>query len=501
MLSTSCRFTIKNILSQRSASRTLISHGSYQIADRSLSVKVAVVGSGPAGFYTTQKLLKNEKVEVDIYEKLPVPFGLVRYGVAPDHADVKNVVKSFTSIAKGDRVNFFGNVGLGSDLQIDDLLHAYHAVVLCYGSSQDKLLKIEGEASKNTISARNFVGWYNGLPEDKDLDIDLSCDTACIVGQGNVALDCARILLKPANLAKTDITSYAQRRIEESKIRRIYIIGRRGPVQASFTTKELRELIKLNQNLARIEPQTIFQDHNVNLKALNSMPRHRRRLTELLLDLSTARRKTLDELDGVESVFKFMAKPEKIVANASTGRVEQIELRRTRFASDGDFIDEYARPEDTDEIETINCGLVIRSIGYTAIQVDKHIPMDFRKGAIMNTNGKVQGFRNLYCSGWLATGATGVIAGTLNSSHVTAQTLLQDIEKRDLPNLERVKPGCNEIKTILRAKKVSVVQFNDWLRIDELERQIGEAVGKTREKFVDVNEMLRVATNIQDKAI
>lgn len=461
----------------------MIYSGIY-VGRRFLSLNVAIVGSGPAGFYTTQKLLRNPNIKVDIYEKLPVPFGLVRYGVAPDHADVKNVINSFTTTANNDRVNFYGNISLGQDIKLEDLIEAYHAVVLCYGSARDKMLNIPGEnESSALVSARNFVGWYNGVPEDKDLNVNLDCDTACIIGNGNVALDCARILLKPANLEKTDITSYSQQQIAKSRIKRIYIIGRRGPLQSSFTTKELRELIILNQNNMRIEPYNVFQETGITLKSLSRLSRQRRRLTELLISIPPKEPRKLTDINGVELVLKFLSKPYRITDNG-------LELQKTLYNNLDDFMNEKAHPDDQDAYEIINCGLIIRSIGYKAAIVDKNLPYDHKLNAISNTDGRVHGHNNVYCSGWLATGASGVIAGTLISSHATAKSILNDIENKRIPNLTRIKPGYQMIDGILRSRSIQVIHFNQWLRIDEIEKEIGKTLGKTREKLVDVNAIL-----------
>lgn len=451
------------------------------------SINVAIVGSGPAGFYTTQKLLRNDKIKVDIYEKLPVPFGLVRYGVAPDHADVKNVINSFTATANNDRVNFYGNVGLGDDIKLDELIDAYHAVVLCYGSAKDKLLNIEGENdAKNLISARNFVGWYNGVPEDKDLKVNVDCDTACIIGQGNVALDCARIILNPSKFKSTDITTHAQKQLAESKIRRIYIVGRRGPIQVSFSSKELREILSLNENRVRIEPYDVFRRNDVTLERLQTLSRQRRRLTEQMISISPKMANEFEKSTGVELVFKFFAKPHRITDDS-------LEVRRTEFSSVDKFMDDKAQPSDQDEIEVIKCGLMIRSIGYQAVMVDSNLPYNHKLGAILNSEGKVQGYTSLYCSGWLATGASGVIAGTLSSSHTTARSILSDVEQKRIPNTDRIKPGYEAINTILRNKSKQVIHFNDWLRIDELEKRLGQAIDKPREKLVDVKTMLETA--------
>lgn len=466
--------------------RELIST-TLRLSVRYHSINVAIVGSGPAGFYTTQKLLRNDKIKVDIYEKLPVPFGLVRYGVAPDHADVKNVINSFTATANNDRVNFYGNVGLGDDIKLDELIDAYHAVVLCYGSAKDKLLNIEGENdAKNLISARNFVGWYNGVPEDKDLKVNVDCDTACIIGQGNVALDCARIILNPSKFKSTDITTHAQKQLAESKIRRIYIVGRRGPIQVSFSSKELREILSLNENRVRIEPYDVFRRNDVTLERLQTLSRQRRRLTEQMISISPKMANEFEKSTGVELVFKFFAKPHRITDDS-------LEVRRTEFPSVDKFMDDKAQPSDQDEIEVIKCGLMIRSIGYQAVMVDSNLPYNHKLGAILNSEGKVQGYTSLYCSGWLATGASGVIAGTLSSSHTTARSILSDVEQKRIPNTDRIKPGYEAINTLLRNKSKQVIHFNDWLRIDELEKRLGQAIDKPREKLVDVKTMLETA--------
>lgn len=461
---------------------------------RRFSINVAVVGSGPAGFYTVQKLLRNPNICVDIYEKQPVPFGLVRYGVAPDHAEVKNVIRSFTKIAESDRVNFYGNVGLGQDLALEDLTDSYHGVILAYGAANDKLLNIEGEqTTRNTLSARNFVGWYNGLPEDKNLDVNFDCDTACIIGQGNVALDCARILLNPPGLDKTDITSYAHEKLSKSKIKRIYVIGRRGPVQASFTPKELRQMIQLRPSCMKIEPKEMFKIHRVSDEDLSKISRQKKRLTKLFSDLDSIQPSMSNVNKNIECIFKFFSRPSKIEPKSSIDNsVGSLLLQGTGYETKDDFLDHSAKPVELEAYEKIICGLIIRSIGYKASLVDPKLPYNHKLGAIANTNGRIHGFKNIYCSGWLATGASGVIAGTLNSSQVTAQSMLTDIEGSKWNDLKYEKPGSKKILRLLSASGKKVVHFNDWLKIDELERRLGELAGKTREKFVDVDEMLKV---------
>ncbi|XP_031700111.1 NADPH:adrenodoxin oxidoreductase, mitochondrial-like isoform X2 [Anarrhichthys ocellatus] len=230
------------------------------------STKVCIVGSGPAGFYTAQHLIKaRQDVEVDIYERLPVPFGLVRFGVAPDHPEVKNVINTFTQTARQSRCHFYGNVSVGTDVSVEELRHAYHAVILSYGAEGNRSMGVPGEDLAGVHAAKDFVGWYNGLPSCRELRPDLSCETAVILGQGNVALDVARVLLAPLDiLKKTDITQPALEALAESQVRRVLIVGRRGPMQVACTIKELREMV----NLPNTRPELMAADFEGVAEAL-----------------------------------------------------------------------------------------------------------------------------------------------------------------------------------------------------------------------------------------
>lgn len=212
-----------------------------------VGIQISIIGGGPAGFYAAQQLVKLlPAATVDIYERLPVPFGLVRYGVAPDHPEVKNVINTFTKTAKHPRVNFYGNITLGKDVYLKELRNAYHAVLLTYGAEEDRKLGIQGEDFENVISAREFVGWYNGVPDNKDLTVNLNGENVAVIGQGNVAVDVARILLTPIDkLKETDITEYSLQRLSDSKVKKVTLVGRRGPLQVAFTIKELREMLNL----------------------------------------------------------------------------------------------------------------------------------------------------------------------------------------------------------------------------------------------------------------
>ncbi|KAM4524333.1 NADPH:adrenodoxin oxidoreductase, mitochondrial [Odontesthes bonariensis] len=451
--------------------------------------KVCIVGSGPAGFYTAQHIIKaRQDVEVDIYERLPVPFGLVRFGVAPDHPEVKNVMNTFTQTAKHSRCGFYGNVNVGSDVSVSELQQAYHAVVLSYGAEGNKSVGVPGEDLAGVLSAKDLVGWYNGLPNCRELSPDLTCETAVILGQGNVALDVARILLSPIDiLKKTDITRPALEALAESRVRRVLIVGRRGPMQVACTIKELREMV----NLPGSRPEMVAADFEGVTEALKDLPRARKRLTELMLKTALEipsekvqeRRKNASRIWG----FRFFRSPVEVLGNPNH-RVAGIRLAVNRLEGSG----EGSQAVVTGEVEDVNCGLIISSIGYKSLPIDPSVPFDSRKAIVPNSMGRVQQAAGLYCSGWLKTGPTGVIATTMNNSFDTAKSLLEDMDSGTL-DVSAPKTGSQSIRTLLDKRGVKLVTFSDWEKIDKLETRRGEACGKPREKLLTVEEMLNVA--------
>ncbi|KAI1301805.1 NADPH:adrenodoxin oxidoreductase, mitochondrial [Halotydeus destructor] len=451
------------------------------------NIKIAVVGSGPAGFYLTQYLLKNPSVAVDIYEKFPVPFGLVRYGVAPDHPDVKNVIHSFTNTATNNRVSFYGNIGIGEDITLKDLRDSYNAVVLCYGSARDRPLNIPGEKLPNVISARQFVGWYNGVPESKNMKVNLSTENVVIIGHGNVALDCARILMSPPStvLQKTDITSYSLKALQESKVKNVYLVGRRGPLQVAFTIKELREMTKIPGS------KTIIDSKDTSLltnDVMGTLQRPRKRLTELLLRISNES----NEVTKAEKKchIKFFRSPVEI--NKSEDEKHLITKFVVNYLA-GDPTSETAMAIPTEETETIESGLLLKSVGYMTVSIDDSLPMDPKLGVIENVYGRVvDSGQGLYCSGWAAVGPSGVLVNTMNVSFEVGKNILDDIEKGLIPNGNE-RAGSANILDILQEKKVNFVSFNDWQNIDKMEQSLGEQLGKPREKFVNVLDMLKAA--------
>ncbi|XP_004040994.1 NADPH:adrenodoxin oxidoreductase, mitochondrial isoform X6 [Gorilla gorilla gorilla] len=450
--------------------------------------QICVVGSGPAGFYTAQHLLKQHpQAHVDIYEKQPVPFGLVRFGVAPDHPEVKNVINTFTQTAHSGRCAFWGNVEVGRDVTVPELREAYHAVVLSYGAEDHRALEIPGEELPGVCSARAFVGWYNGLPENQELEPDLSCDTAVILGQGNVALDVARILLTPPeHLERTDITKAALGVLRQSRVKTVWLVGRRGPLQVAFTIKELREMIQLPGARPILDPVDFLglQDK------IKEVPRPRKRLTELLLRTATEK-PGLEEAARQASAsrawgLRFFRSPQQVLPSPDGRRAAGVRLAVTRLEG----VDEATRAVPTGDMEDLPCGLVLSSIGYKSRPVDPSVPFDSKLGVIPNVEGRVMDVPGLYCSGWVKRGPTGVIATTMTDSFLTGQMLLQDLKAGLLPSGPR--PGYAAIQALLSSRGVRPVSFSEWEKLDAEEVARGQGTGKPREKLVDPQEMLRL---------
>ncbi|XP_055532019.1 NADPH:adrenodoxin oxidoreductase, mitochondrial [Wyeomyia smithii] len=466
----------------------LISTGARLASSANTAQKrICIVGAGPAGFYAAQYLLKHlENSQIDIVEKLPVPFGLVRFGVAPDHPEVKNVINTFTKTAENSRVRFLGNLTLGKDFSIEDLRRLYHAVLLTYGADKDRTINIPNETLPNVLSAREFVAWYNGLPGFENLNPDLSGSTLTLLGQGNVAIDIARIVLSSADdLKKTDITEYALEALSRSNIKKVLLVGRRGPLQAAFTIKELREILKLPHCITSWRPND-FQ--NVE-ECLPDLQRPRKRITELMLKSLSEQKRS----DGTGNMFMpiFHRSPVKIIGSERVQAVEYVANK---------LIDSRAIP--TNETETIETDLVCRSIGYLSTNADKSLNFDARKGCISNVAGRVlkktltgsdqtiddiedKYEKGLYASGWLATGPTGVILTTMNASFGVADSICKDFHN----NIIRV----GDAKAGLDLVGRQVVTWAGWKAIDKEECRRGVEKGKPREKIVSLKEMLSIA--------
>lgn len=461
--------------------------------------KICIVGSGPAALYTAQYLLKNlnsSNVTIDVFEKLPVPFGLVRYGVAPDHQDVKNVINSFTETLKNKQVNFFGNVSIGTDLKISELLDAYNSVVLAYGSMGDNYLNIPGEKEfSNVISARDIVSLYNGLPSSEKLNIDLNGQQAVIIGAGNVAIDVARMLVSPIEkLAQTDISSFALDLFKtKNKIEHVSIVARRGVLNAAFTLKELRELTKLESVECRLNAEN-FSDLNLD-ELLTKLARPRKRITEFLYNLSKQSKSSTPK-KVIE--LQFLKSPLEILGNENK-QVNGVKFKNNKY--DFDFNNLNANfdsdeklnsipiiEDSTKNVDLMPCSLLVKSIGYKNVSIDSEIPFDKKSGVVLNDKGKVIGKDGLYCTGWIKRGPRGVIVDTTSDAYETAQKLYAD-----LTAICAEKPGGEKISEILKERNVRFVDKAGWDRIDQAEIKRGKEIGKPREKLQSIDEMLKVA--------
>jgi ferredoxin--NADP+ reductase len=442
-------------------------------------LRVAVVGSGPAGFYAAGALLDADlPVEVDMVERLPTPWGLVRLGVAPDHPKLKTVSRAFERIADKPGFRFVGNVEIGRDLHHEDLVRLYDAVVYAVGAQTDRRLGIPGEELPGSWSAFEFVAWYNGHPDYQDLLFDLDVERAVVIGNGNVALDVARMLaLTPEELAPTDTTEAAIEAISASRISEIVVLGRRGPAQAAFTTPELAELVDLAGADVFVDPADLAGD------ADESDTRVRRNL-EVLRDFAarapTGKPKTLR--------FRFLASP---VAIHGDGCVESIEIVRNRLEERDSRVVAVA----TDEHETIPCGLVFRSVGYRGVGVPG-VPFDDSRDVIRNERGRVLDdagghVAGVYCAGWIKRGPTGIIGTNKKDATETIELLLDDTRAGRVAHDES--RTAEAVDALLDERGVRRVVYTGWMSIDALERSRGEPLGRPRVKLVTWDELLDAA--------
>jgi ferredoxin--NADP+ reductase len=434
-----------------------------------MGLALAIVGSGPSGFYTAESVLERwPDCAVDIIEKLPTPYGLIRYGVAPDHAKTKAVSKAYEKLARDPRVRFFGNVELGRDVSVDELRARYDAVVLATGCSTDKRLRIKGDDKRGVLGVASFVNWYNGLPAARDLDPALGVESVVVIGIGNVAVDVARVLVKtPAEMAATDLMEHAAAVIHASPIRDVYMVGRRGPLEAQFTNVELREMGHLEDAAAIVDPaqlpDTIADEDRArfNDRQLRLIQRNIDTLREFTRIAPGARRKRVH--------FVFFANPVEILGG---DHVTGVRFERTRV--------ERGRAIGTGDVFDIPCGLVIPAIGYYAHPIPG---VPFADGKAINDEGRVA--PGLYCVGWVKRGPSGVIGTNKPDGDKAAELIAADLGDRGAGD----KPGRAGLEALLADRKIRVVAFADWKTIEAAEIARAESPAPRR-KFATVAEML-----------
>ncbi len=447
-----------------------------------LPLRVAIVGSGPSGFYAAEAVYKSGlHVEVDMFERLPCPYGLVRLGVAPDHDKIKSAIKVYEKIAARAGFRLWANVTIGRDLSVEELRAHFDAVIFAHGAETDRRLNIPGEDLPGSHTATEFVAWYNGHPDYCDRVFDLSHEDAVVIGQGNVAVDVCRILAKTTDeLKRTDIAAYALDALAESAIRRIHMIGRRGPVQAKFTQLEVKELGRLAACDPVVQPRDMELDP-LSAKEYDDPENKLARKIVPILDEFSKRPKSVKPR---QLHFHFLKSPEAIEGRE---RVESIVLRHNRLTGEPSKL----RAEATNETESLACGLVFRSVGYHGVALEG-LPFDERAGIVPNDRGRVkdQGavLNGIYVAGWIKRGPSGVIGTNKPDSAETVASLLAD--------LPRISPAPNRtgesLERLLESRSVRVVTFPEWTRIDAAEIARGKAAGKPREKFTHIDEFLAV---------
>ncbi len=453
-------------------------------AERTL--RVAVVGSGPAGFYTAASLLGADlPVAVDLIERLPTPWGLVRLGVAPDHPNIKAVSRAFERIAREEGFRFFGNVEVGRDLRHADLVRIYDAVVYTVGAQTDRPIGIPGEDLPGSWPATEFVAWYNGHPDYQHLSFDLSGERAVVIGNGNVAVDVARMLALTADeLAPTDATDESIAAIGSSRIREILILGRRGPVQASFTPPELQELGELAGADVVVDPAALELDP-ASAEALADDRALARRNLEILREY--AAREPGGKPKRLE--LRFSVSP---VAILGEGRVEAIEVVRNELIADENGT---LRAVPTDELHVIPCGIVFRSVGYRGLPLPG-VPFDTHRATIRNDAGRViddDGNRvtGVYCAGWIKRGPSGVIGTNKKDAAETVELLLEDAHAGLLGR------GSDEnVEDLLRERGVDFIEYEGWEAIDGHERARGAEQGRPRVKHATWDALLAKAREL-----
>ncbi len=442
----------------------------------------AIVGSGPSGFYATEALLRAEPmVLVDMYERLPSPFGLVRSGVAPDHPKLKQAISVYEQIAESPEFRFMGNVTVGRDVSVAELKECYHVIVFTCGAETDRQLGVPGEHLAGSHTATEFVGWYNGHPDYRDLTFDLSHETAVVIGQGNVAIDVCRLLAKTVDeLKHSDIAQHALEVLANSRVRDIYMIGRRGAAQAKFTHQELREL----GELADCEPVVDPDDLELNPASREELADRRNRANIKSYEVLQQFASRPPPTRGRRCHLHFLKSP---VEFKGGGSLERVVLVKNRL--EGEPSHQVACP--TDEMEELACGVLFRSIGYRGVAMPG-VPFDDRRGVFPNQDGRIVDgsgvVPGMYVAGWIKRGPTGIIGTNRADSVATVQSLLDDLPKLDANK----KPGAERLEPLLAGRGVRVVSYADWQKIDAAEVRSGEARGKPREKFTRVAEMLAV---------
>ena len=464
------------------------------MTDANSTWRVAIVGSGPAAFYTAEALFKSgvDGVTVDLFDRLPVPFGLVRGGVAPDHQKIKGVVKVYDKIAANKGFRFFGNVCLGRDIQVEDLNAHYHQVVYAFGCESDSKLNVEGEDLAGVYAATAFVGWYNGHPDHRHHQFDLhNAKRVALVGNGNVAMDVARILLaSPDELAKTDIAEHSLETLRKSTVEEVVLLGRRGPAQAAFSPKEIAEIAALpNADVVITKKDAAIDELSAAWLAKDAARSNQRNA-----DFCTKQAELGEGEQSKKLRCRFLVSPTAL--NGQNGKLTSVSIDHMQLQADDSGT---PRPRPTGESEQVPIDLLFKAIGYRGEPVPG-VPFEDRKGIVPNEAGRV--VEKLggdvrvghYATGWCKRGPTGLIGTNSLDAKDTVAGMLADYEARNL-----ISPSKDDIAPLLAERAIDAVTWADWQRLDAWERKEGESRGKLRHKLTSIEELMTVIAELRNK--
>jgi ferredoxin--NADP+ reductase len=451
-------------------------------------LRVAIVGAGPAGYYAADHLLRQEGVvvEVDMIDRLPTPYGLVRAGVAPDHQKIKAVTAAFDRVAANPRFRFYGGIDLGKHVEVADLRRHYHQILYSTGAQTDRRMGIPGEDLNGSHPATEFVAWYNGHPDYRDCQFDLMQERAAVVGVGNVAIDVARILCRsPEELARTDIADYALEALRASRIKEVYLLGRRGPAQAAFTNPEVKEVGELADADVTAIPEEVELDPLSQADVERSQDRATLKKVELLREYASRKPSGKSK----KLIIRFLVSPVELQGN-DAGAVVAMRLVRNRLeATPAGTL--QAKP--TDRFETLPVGLVFRSVGYRGVALPG-VPFHESWGVILNENGRVldpdtrQPIVGEYTAGWIKRGPTGVIGTNKPDAAQTVECMMEDLAAGRI--LKPDEPEASAAERLIRGRQPRYVSYSDWLKLNQIEVTRGRAAGRPRVKFTRVEEML-----------
>jgi len=458
------------------------------MTNKAAQIRVAIIGSGPSGFYAADHLLKQSdpEIAVDMYERLPTPFGLVRGGVAPDHEKIKSVTKLYSRIAAHERFSFFGNIEFGTDLSRHDLSDHYHGIIYAVGAQTDRKLGIAGEDTLNSYAATEFVGWYNGHPDYQHYDFDLTgIKRVAVIGVGNVAMDVARILARtPEELYGTDIADYALDTLRRSEVEEIYILGRRGPAQAAFTNPEIKELGEM------ADADIIVDCDDASLDELSATHLKKARDRSAIRNVKILQSYVDRGLTGKSRriIMRFLVSPCEIIGRE---KVKAMKIVKNEL-----YLDDNGnlRPRATGDYETLPVDMVFRSVGYRGVPLPD-VPFYDRWGTIPNERGRVltkhEGREVLtgnYVVGWIKRGPSGIIGTNKPDAIETAERFLEDLESGEV--LQPRDTRAESIIKLARMRKPNFISFAEWKILDAIELQRGADSGRSRVKFTTVEEML-----------